>query len=184
MARTEQPDEVPEIDTARFLSTVYAELRAVARQRCAKLPPGQTISPTSLVHEVWLRMEAQGCDAWASRAQFFAAAGNLMRNILVDRAREKSALKNGGARRRIDLPTEEQPAPQRFEDLDAVNEALERLEQEDPRAARLVTLRFFAGMTVEEAAVALEISPRTARRDWSFAKAWLFRELAPVDDEI
>ncbi len=172
-----------QLETEEFLPAVYAELRAVARQRCVRLPPGQTIGPTSLVHEVWLRMEASAGGPWVNRAQFFAAAGILMRNILVDRAREKSALKRGGDRSREPL-SEEMASEEMAVDFDptidveAVHEALARLESEEPRAAQLVTLRFFVGMTVEEAAAAMEISPRTARRDWAFARAWLHRELS------
>lgn len=164
--------------TDDFLPAVYAELRRCARERIARLPPGQTLGATALVHEVWLRMAARSGGGWASRAQFFAAAGVLMRNILVDRAREKSSLKRGGDRVRVDLAPRDLMARGAAGHLEDLREALERLSVEDARAAQLVTLRFFAGMTEEEAAVALRISPRTVRREWVFAKAWLYRALA------
>lgn len=169
----------PEAD--KLLAALYGELREVARRRLSRLPPGQTLSATALVHEAWLRIEKGPTLDWTDRDQFFAIAGTLMRNVLVDRAREKSALKRGGDRERVDLGTREMMEASRSDDLGAVHEILERLESEDPRSARLVVLRFFAGMTIQEAAEALEISERTARRDWSFAKAWLHRELSDED---
>lgn len=159
------------------MAAVYSELRIVAEGRLSKLAPGHSLSATALVHEMWMRLDRSPKEEWKSRAEFFGAAGTLMRNILVDRAREKSALRRGGDRRRVQLTTGAMSSsPDR--DLEAVHEALESLEREDPRSAQLVVLRFFAGMTIEEVAEALEISPRTARRDWSFARAWLYQNLA------
>lgn len=178
-----QDETIPkiEIDADELLATVYGELRNVARHRLAQLPPGQTLSATALVHEVWLRIEGSPTVEWKSRAHFFAAAGTLMRNILVDRVREKSSLKRGGEHVRVDLTTRDLGADTNA-DLEAVHEALDELEAEDARAAQLVMLRFFAGMTLEEAAEALEMSERSARRDWKFAKAWLYRALTNEDD--
>ena len=145
------PDPGADLRTEELLPAVYAELRSVARDRIGRLPPGQTISATALVHEVWLRMESGSNGGWANRAHFFAAAGTLMRNILVDRARQKGSQKRGGDRQRVELTTRDLSVGA-SSDLESVHEALEGLEAEDPRAAQLVTLRFFAGMTVEEAA--------------------------------
>ena len=167
------------IEAGGLLDAVYAELRSVAQQRLSRLPPGQTLSATALVHEAWLRIQDAPSSNWANRAQFFGAVGTLMRNILVDRAREKSALKRGGDRMRVDLEVNE---PSDAEDLPNVAEALEQLEEEDPRSAQLVMLRFFVGMTLEEAAEALDVSARTARRDWAFARAWLYAALSGEGD--
>lgn len=180
----ERPDDdaaPPEIAAEELLDAVYAELRNVARLRLARQPPGQTLTATALVHEVWLRMEGSGSTRWQSRAEFFAAAGTLMRNILVDCAREKGSLKRGGGRKRVDVTPRKLSAPLPSDDLQAVHEALQELEREDPRSAQLVVLRFFAGMTIEEAAEVLGVSSRTARNDWTFARAWL-GELLSRDD--
>ena len=174
--RPEEPAP-PDIRTDELLGAVYAELREVARLRLAGQPAGQTLTATALVHEVWLRMKGSGSMHWHSRSQFFAAAGTLMRNILVDRAREKAAQKRGGDRKRSPVTPRQLSAPLPSDDLQAVHEALAELERDDPRAARLVALRFFAGMTIEEAAQALDVSQRTARSDWTFARVWLYQRL-------
>lgn len=172
MAETDDAPQ-PEIGADELLAAMYAELRNAARRRLARQAPGQTLTATALVHEVWLRMQKSGSTHWKSRKNFFAAAGTLMRNILVDRARAKAATKRGGDRVREDVTPRLLSAPAPSDDLLAVHEALEKLEQVDPRAAQLVLLRSFAGMTIDEAAEALGIAPRTARSDWTFARAWL-----------
>lgn len=165
------PDD---ITTDELLAALYGELRGVARHRLSHLPPGQTLSPTALVHEVWLRIQRNPEVEFESRAQFFTVAGTLMRNILVDRAREKGAQRRGGDRQRVNLTSIDPDDSDDLGDFEVVHEALEKLETEDPRSAKLVMLRFFAGMTLAEAAEALEISERTARRDWTFARVWLY----------
>jgi RNA polymerase sigma factor (TIGR02999 family) len=176
--RTPAPFEVDEL-----LGAMYSELRNTARRRLARQPPGQTLTATALVHEIWLRMQGAGSTQWKSRAEFFAAAGTLMRNILVDRAREKATLKRGGDRQRESITPRSLTAPLPSDDLQAVHEALEKLEKEDPRSAQLVMLRSFSGMTIEEAAEALGIAPRTARSDWTFARVWLHDMLSRGDEE-
>ena len=180
--RPEEPAP-PDIRTDELLGAVYAELREVARLRLAGQPAGQTLTATALVHEVWLRMKGSGSMRWHSRGEFFAAAGTLMRNILVDRAREKATLKRGGDRQRESITPRSLTAPLPSDDLQAVHEALEKLEKEDPRSAQLVMLRSFSGMTIEEAAEALGIAPRTARSDWTFARVWLHDMLSRGDEE-
>ena len=164
--------------TDDFLPAAYPELCSVARRCCEHLPWGRMIDPNALVHEVWLRMRASSRGAWASRAQFFAATARLMRFILVDRARQRSALKHGGGLSRQDLSTEIASNSGAADDVHAIHELLEILEAEEPRAAQYVKLRFFAGKNVKEAAEVLQVSTRTARRDWSVARAWLRRKLS------
>jgi RNA polymerase sigma factor (TIGR02999 family) len=173
-ALPEDPEPSSGIPVDELLGAVYAELRNVARMRLARQPPGNTLSATALVHEVWLRMKGSGSVRWRSRSDFFAAAAVLMRNVLVDRAREKSTKKRGGDQKRSDLTPGQLSAPMPSADLLALREALVDLEREDPRSARLVALRFFVGMTIEEAAQVLEVSARTARSDWTFARTWLY----------
>jgi RNA polymerase sigma factor (TIGR02999 family) len=173
-ARSEDPEASSGITVDQLLGAVYSELRNVARMRLARQPPGSTLSATALVHEVWLRMKGSGSIRWRSRNEFFAAAAVLMRNILVDRAREKATRKRGGDRKRSDVTPGQLSAPLPSADLLALREALVDLEREDPRSARLVALRFFVGMTIEEAAQVLGVSARTARSDWTFARAWLY----------
>jgi RNA polymerase sigma factor (TIGR02999 family) len=162
----------------RLLPLVYGELRRLAQQRLARERPGHTLQATALVHEAYLRLvggqEAQG---WESRGHFFAAAAEAMRRILVENARRKRAERHGGRLERQDLDAIEVQAPSRSEDLLALDEALTRLEAEDPVKARLVKLRYFAGLTEEDAASVLGISRTTAQRHWRFAKAWLLKEL-------
>lgn len=178
VADDHRPKPPTDIDADDLLAAMYAELRNTARRRLARQPPGHTLTATALVHEVWLRMQGSGNTRWKNRADFFAAAGTLMRNILVDRAREKATLKRGGDRERESITPHALTAPQPSDDLEAVHEALELLEREDPRSAQLVMLRSFSGMTIDEAAEALGIAPRTARSDWTFARAWLHSHLS------
>jgi len=160
-----------------LLPLVYQELRRLAAHKMANEVAGQTLQPTALVHEAWLRLVGSGDQKWDSRGHFFSAAAESMRRILIENARRKKSLKRGVGFERVSLENVEVAILADPEALLLVNEALEKLEQEDPEAAQLVKLRFFAGMTNEEAGQALGISVRTAKRYWTFARAWLFREL-------
>jgi RNA polymerase sigma factor (TIGR02999 family) len=164
---------------SQLLPLVYDELRQLAAHRLAHQAPGQTLQPTALVHEAYLRLvgDPAGSD-WDSRGHFFAAAAESMRRILVENARRKGRRKRGGGLTRRDLDSAEQVAvPEVREDLLALDEALTKLASADPQAAQLVQLRYFAGLSIPEAARALGVSPRTADRLWAFARAWLLREL-------
>ena len=160
-----------------LLPLVYEELRKLAAVRMSNEAAGQTLQPTALVHEAWLRLAGDGNQKWDNKGHFFAAAAEAMRRILIENARRKHALKRGVHLERVNLEDVEAAILTDGETLLLVNEALEKLEQEDPEAAQLVKLRFFAGMTNEEAGQALGVSARTAKRYWTFARAWLFREL-------
>jgi RNA polymerase sigma factor (TIGR02999 family) len=163
----------------RLLPLVYGELRKLAAQRLAHEKPGQTLQATALVHEAYLRLIGEESrSGWNGRGHFFAAAAEAMRRILVESARRKGRVRHGGGRRHVsldqlDLAGDE--APQAILDLE---EALGRLADEAPSVAALVKLRYFAGLTAEQAAEALGISVRTANRDWAYAKAWLFQQLS------
>ena len=156
---------------------VYNELRRLAAQKMAREAPGQTLQPTALVHEAWLRLGADAQPRWQNRAHFFAAAAEAMRRILVDSARRKQCLKHGGQLERVDLDSVELPLPMPDDELLALDEALDRLATVDARAAEVVKLCFFVGLTQEQAAGELGVSVSTAERLWSFARAWLFREI-------
>ncbi|HKB03281.1 MAG TPA: ECF-type sigma factor [Gemmataceae bacterium] len=162
-----------------LLPLVYDELRKLAATRLAREAPGQTLDATALVHEAYLRLVGSGANGsgFDSRGHFFAAAAEAMRRILIDQARRKQADKHGGGRQRLDVLDAELAVDSGGDDLFAVNDALTRLAAVEPQAARLVELRFFAGLTVEQAATALEIPERTAYRHWAYARAWLRREL-------
>lgn len=158
---------------------LYDELRQLAASRLATEPPGQTLQATALVHEAWLRLvDTSDPPVWNSRGHFFGAAAQAMRRILVENARRKHAEKRGGGAEAIDLDSLELAAEGDDERILAVNDAIERLSVIDPEAARLVILRFFAGLTGEEAAAALGLSVRSASRLWTYARAWLHRELS------
>jgi RNA polymerase sigma factor (TIGR02999 family) len=163
----------------QLLPLVYDELRKLAAQRLAHEKPGQTLDATALVHEAYLRLvDVDQVQHWNSRGHFFAAAAEAMRRILVDQARRKQADKHGGGRPAVELP-ENLAAPEaRFDDVVALDEALSRLEEHDPDAARLVKLRYFAGLSHQEAAEALGVSRGAADRLWALGRAWLFRELS------
>jgi RNA polymerase sigma factor (TIGR02999 family) len=162
----------------QLLPLVYDELRALAASRMAREAPGDTLQATALVHEAYLRLvDQEQAQHWNSRGHFFAAAAEAMRRILVERARHKRSLKAGGDRQRRQLPEIEAPAAAPDVDLLSLNEALEKLEIQDRRKAELVKLRFFAGLTISEAAQALGISESTADNDWAYARCWLRLEI-------
>lgn len=161
-----------------LLAVVYQELRRMAAAKMAREAPGQTLQPTALVHEAWLRLVAAETQAqFQSRVHFLGAAAEAMRRILVDRAREKRALKRGGNLKRVELDGLELPSPMPDDELLALDEALDRLATVDTRATEMVKLCFFVGLTQPEAARELGISLATAERVWAFARAWLLREV-------
>jgi RNA polymerase sigma factor (TIGR02999 family) len=165
---------------SRLLPLVYAELRQLAAQKLAHEPSGQTLGPTALVHEAYLRLVASpgesGEPHWDSRGHFFAAAAEAMRRILVEQARRKQAVKHGGGRRRLPL-AEFHRITESPDDLFDLDDSLTRFAAEEPDKARLVQLRFFAGLSMPDAAAALGISVATAARWWAYARAWLYDEL-------
>jgi RNA polymerase sigma factor (TIGR02999 family) len=145
----------------------------------AKTPPGNTLQPTALVHEAYLRLVGSGDPGWQGRKHFFGAAAQAMRDILVEQARRKARIKHGGGRVRLELNHIDAPAAPQPEEVVAVDEVLGKLEKEDPRAAQVVVLRYFGGLTEPEAAAVLGVSESTVVRDWRYARTWLFRELSP-----
>jgi RNA polymerase sigma factor (TIGR02999 family) len=162
----------------QLLPLVYDALRRLAAEQLAGERPGQTLQATALVHEAYIRLiDVEKAPHWDSRGHFFAAAAQAMRRILIDNARRKQAGKHGGGRQRLDLLDAELAVDSTGDELFAVDEALSQLAAQEPVVARLVELRFFAGLTLEEAAEALGISQRTAYRHWAFARAWLRRHL-------
>jgi RNA polymerase sigma factor (TIGR02999 family) len=163
----------------RLLPLVYDELRQLAVSKLAQEKPGQTLEATALVHEAYLRLVGtEAAQSFNSRGHFFAACAEAMRRILVEQARRKQAEKHGGGRLRVDLPADLAGPEGRSDDLVALDEALSRLELHDADAARLVKLRYFAGMAHQEAAEALGVSRGAADRLWALARAWLFRQLS------
>ena len=161
----------------RLLPVVYAELRRLAAARMAREAPGQTLQATALVHEAWLRLTQNEAQQWQNRAHFFAAAAEAMRRILVERARRRKVLARGGFAQRTELTDSALQSPGADDELLAVHEALDALAVQDPRAAEVVKLRYFVGMSMPEAAEALEIPLRSAERIWTFARAWLRQAL-------
>lgn len=164
-----------------LLPLLYDELRALARSRLARERPGQTLQPTALVHEAWMRLVGDGDPGWNGRAHFFGAAALAMRRILVEQARRKARIRHGGEQRRVDADAVELEPALAVEppaaDVLAVDAALHRLEQQDERKAKIVELRWFAGLTVPETAEVLGVSVGTVERDWRFVRAWLRSEL-------
>src|SRR5262249_40733103 len=166
----------------QLLPLVYDELRKLAAQKLAQEKPGQTLQATALVHEAYLRLVsgqpgAQAMANWNSRGHFFAAAAEAMRRILVEQARKQTRLKRGGDRQRLDLDALQLSVPEVGDELLALDEALTDFAHKHPDKAALVKLRFFAGLTVDEAAQSVGISPSTADRHWTFARAWLYRRI-------
>ena len=162
-----------------LLPLVYSELRKLAASKMAQEAPGQTLQPTALVHEAWLRVTGGGNQTWDSRAHFFGAAAEAMRRILIDNARRKHAQRHGGGQARLDIQELELAAPASDEQVLAIDEALTRFAAVHADKAELVKLRYFAGLTIEEAAVVLRISEATAKRWWAYSRAWLYTELQP-----
>jgi RNA polymerase sigma factor (TIGR02999 family) len=167
--------------SGQLLPLVYDELRRLAAQRLAQENPGQTLQATALVHEAFLRLvDTEKVQHWNSRGHFFAAAAEAMRRILIEQARRKRRLKHGGDRKRVDFDEALSIAAGPSQELLALDEVLNRLEATDPLAAKVVKLRYFAGLTMPQTAEVLAISLRQAERNWTFAKTWLHRELTQV----
>lgn len=163
----------------QLLPLVYDELRKLAASRLAHEPPGQTLDATALVHEAYIRLvDSSQSLHWDSRGHFFAAAAEAMRRILLNRARDKQRIKRGGERQRIDLDSVQIAGQTPDDELLAVDEALQLLEAEDHTCAELVKLRFYAGLSLGDAAAALGIPRRTADRHWAYARAWLYKKLS------
>ncbi|MGA2660093.1 MAG: ECF-type sigma factor [Verrucomicrobiota bacterium] len=160
-----------------LLPFVYGELRRLAAVRMANEAAGNTLQPTALVHEAWLRLVGSGSPKFAGRAHFFAAAAQAMRRIVIDRARRKCAVRHGGGQERLGIHQIDLASPAADDQLLAVNEALDKLAAQDPLEAELVKLRYFGGLTIEETAGLLDISPRTARNYWAHARTWLYHEI-------
>ena len=161
----------------RLLPLVYDELRKLAASKMARELPGQTLQPTALVHEAWLRLAGSDGQAWSNRAHFFAAAAEAMRRILIENARRRKAVRHGGGQVRLDIQEIELAMPAGDDQILAIDEALEKFAALDKKKAELVKLRYFIGMTIEEAARAMGISEATAKRWWEYARAWLHAEI-------
>jgi RNA polymerase sigma factor (TIGR02999 family) len=160
-----------------LLPLVYEELRRHAAARMAQEPAGQTLQPTALVHEAWLRLFNGGGCQWQNRAHFFGAAAQAMRRILIENARHKARFKRGGGLQRVDIDAVELPATVPEERILQIDEALERLQTLDPEKARVVVLKFFGGLSNAAAAECLDVTERTVERHWAYAKTWLFQEI-------
>lgn len=160
-----------------LLPLVYQELRKLAAHKMAGQAPGHTLQPTALVHEAWLRLAGNEAGRFAGRAHFFAAAAEAMRHILIDSARRKRAARHGGGQVRVNIEDVEIPSPADDDELLAVHDVLDRLAAEDRQKAELAKLRYFVGMTFEEAAEVLGISVATAKRHWAYARAFLYEEI-------
>ena len=167
----EQGDEKA---SEKLLPLVYEELRLLAAQKLSKEPPGQTLQATALVHEAYIRLVKAEAQEWKSRGHFFKAAAEAMRRLLIENARRKKSSKRGGGFKRVELDTAAASTGEESDDLINLDEALERLQVEDSLKAELVKLRFFAGLTIGQAAEVLGISRATTIRHWSFARAWLY----------
>jgi len=167
----------------QLLPLVYEELRQLAARRMANEAAGHTLQPTALVHEAWLRLVGEQTPRFQNRAHFFVAAAEAMRRILIDRARQKRAVRHGGGQQRVELEQVELPFPGDDDQLLAVNEALDKLAAAHPLEAEVVKLRYFVGLTHDETAEALGISVRTAKYYWTHARAWLFHEITGAADK-
>jgi RNA polymerase sigma factor (TIGR02999 family) len=164
----------------QLLPLVYEELRKLAAARLANEKPGQTLQATALVHEAYLRLvDVEAVQHWNSRGHFFAAAAEAMRRLLLNHARDRGRLKRGGHRQRVDLENVELAVDASHEDLQALDESIESLAAENSECANVVKLRFFAGLTIDEVAAVLGVSPSTVKRHWAYARAWLFDSLRP-----
>jgi RNA polymerase sigma factor (TIGR02999 family) len=168
----------------QLLPLVYDELRKLAAQRLAQEAPGQTLEATALVHEAYLRLvDVQSAQHWNSKGHFFAAAAEAMRRILVDSARRRQSQKRGGGRARLDLDEFAAATSERLDDVLDIDDALVGLAEADAQAAALVKLRYFAGLSIPQAAAALGVSPRSADFLWAYARAWLLRSLGGADTQ-
>ena len=161
----------------KLLDLLYQELRRLAASKMAQEAPGQTLQPTALVHEAWLRLVASKNPTFVNRAHFFSAAAEAMRRILIDRARRKLTQRHGGSFERVDLDGQNLAAPAADEQLLAVHEVLDNLAKDHPAQAEVVKLRYFVGMTNEETAEALGVSVATVKNYWTFARTWIFNEI-------
>ncbi|HUL52929.1 MAG TPA: sigma-70 family RNA polymerase sigma factor [Opitutaceae bacterium] len=159
----------------KLLPLVYDDLRRHAAVRMAREAPGQTLQPTALVHEAWLRLVGDGDRTWENRAHFFGAAAEAMRRILIENARRKSRLKRGGDQVRVDIDQLELAATTPDDKVLLIDEALEQLQAQDPDKARIVVLKFFGGRTNQEVAEIMGVTERTVERHWAYAKAWLYQ---------
>lgn len=168
---------------AQLMPVVYAELRRLAQHRMSLERPGNTLQPTALVNEVYLRLVDTAGVSFRDRSQFFALAAQMMRRILVDAARTRGASKRGGAMEKVALEEGLLAAPAKDREIVALDDALNALAKEDPRKARVVELRFFGGLGIEETGEVLGISVQTVRRDWNFAQAWLARAMRPAEPQ-
>jgi RNA polymerase sigma factor (TIGR02999 family) len=176
LSQMEQGDPLA---ASQLLPLVYDELRKLAAAKLAQERRGQTLQATALVHEAYLRLlGADSNQQWDSRGHFFAAAAEAMRRILVESARRKQRVRHGGEQKRLDLDRAPEVSSQTDDNLLALDEALERLQGDDPDAAAVVKLRYFAGLTIEQTALALDVSVRTANRHWAYARAWLYDRLS------
>lgn len=161
-----------------LLPLVYTQLRRLAGAQMAQQPPGQTLQPTALVHEAWLKLTANGNGSWKDRKHFFCAAAEAMRQILIDRARRKKAAKHGGGLEPVDLDTVDIAAPAPDDKMIELNDALDRFAAEQPEKAEIVKLRFFVGLKEKEIADLLGITERTVQRYWAYAQVWLYDRLS------
>jgi len=173
---------------AELLPAVYAELRRLASVLTGQLPPGQTLTPTALVHEAYLKLVRDKDPGWEGRRHFFGAAAKAMREILVDQARRKASIKRGGQGQRIDLTEGLALIQPPADDVEALDEAIQQLEVEEPRLAEIVRLRYYTGLSVEETASVIGLSVSTVTREWRFARAWLAGRLSedalPVEERV
>ena len=165
------------IPAAELLPKVYAELRALAAALTRQLPPGQTLQPTALVHEAYLRLVRGQDPGWEGRRHFFGAAARAMREILIEQARRKGSRKRGGRSRRVELPEGLAVIEPPAEDVLALDDAVRQLQEEDPRLGEIVMLRYYTGLSIEETAEVIGASLSTVKRDWRFARAWLAQRL-------
>lgn len=169
--------------TNDLVGTVYHELKGLANRMMANERPGHTLQATALVHEAYVRLTDQNTPKWDSKAHFYGAAALAMRRILVERARSRNRIKRGGGRARVELTDGALVSEPPDDDLLILDEAMSRLEKYDKRKADVVMLRYFAGLSIEETAAALGVSPATVKNEWTFARAWLHREVARSDDD-
>lgn len=180
---TPHPDRLVQHNPTQLLELVYAELRSLAAAKLKHEPAGQTLQATALVHEVWLRLTTGNVQQWQGRAHFLAAAAEAMRRILIDQARHKGTLKAGGQWQRQEAALNQIAAPAIAVDVGAVSDALDRLAEKAPRAAEVVKLRYFIGLSLREVAEVLDIAESTVDADWAYARAWLRIQLAIRKDD-